>query len=475
MAILAAADLANGVSYWPFGILLLAIVLIVVMIAVLRVHAFFALMLAAVAVGLLAGDKLPGAEGGNALIRAVELPMLEFGATAGKIGFVIALAAVIGVCLMESGAADKIVRRFLSVLGEARAGIALLASGFFLAIPVFFDTVFFLLIPLARALSLRAGKNYLFYVLAIGGGGVITHSLVAPTPGPLSMAETLNIDLGLSIVVGTLAGLLPAVGVLFLARYLNQRMDIPLRESAGASLADLKTVMSKGDDELPSFTLSILPVILPVFLIGLASVLGVMEVSAGIERWVGFFGNKNIALLLGTLIALWILARQKGLGRENLLQVVGPPLETAGVIILITSAGGAFGAMIKHSGVGDAIEAAMGGGGFSYIILGWLIAAVMKIAQGSGTVAMITTASMMVELIGDGSSLGYHPIYIFMAIGYGSLMISWMNDSGFWVVCKLSGFTESETLKSWTVLLGAIALMGLLEVLVLSWILPAAN
>ena len=113
----------------------------------------------------------------------------------------------------------------------------------------------------------------------------------------------------------------------------------------------------------------------------------------------------------------------------------------------------------------------MGGGGFSYILLGWLMASVLKIAQGSGTVAMITTASMMVNLIGDGSDLGYPPVLVFLAIGYGSLMISWMNDSGFWVVCKLSGFTESETLRSWTVLLGAIALMGLAEVLVLSWVL----
>jgi len=456
---------------WPLGILLLGITAVIVLIAVFRVHPFFALMISAVLVGVLS-SSLPGVPQISHLVQAVELPMIEFGATAGKIGFVIALASVIGICLMESGAADKIVRKLLQVLGEERTGLALLASGFILAIPVFFDTVFFLLIPLARALALRSGKNYLFYVLAIGGGGVITHSLVAPTPGPLLMAETLKIDLGASILVGLAAGILPAGGVIWMARRMNARLPIPLREAPGAALADLKTLIDRRDDELPSFTLSILPVALPVLLIGLASVWTVITEGGAprnaLDRTIEFLGNKNVALSLGTAIALWILAVQKGLGREKLLAVIGPPLETAGVIILITSAGGAFGAMIKHSGVGQSIEAITSGSGMSYLLLAWLIAAVMKIAQGSGTVSMITTAGMMFAIVGDGSALPYPPVLIFLAIGFGSLFVSWMNDSGFWVVCKLSGFTEPETLKSWTVLLAGIAVLGLIQVLLLS-------
>ncbi len=473
MGALAINETAAGASLWPFGILLLGITTVIVMIAVLRVHAFFALMLAAVLVGILS-STLPGEPAVSHLVQAVELPMIEFGATAGKIGFVIALASVIGICLMESGAADKIVRRLLQLLGEQRAGLALLASGFILAIPVFFDTVFFLLIPLARALALRSGKNYLFYVLAIGGGGLITHSLVAPTPGPLLMAETLKIDLGVSIILGLAAGILPAIGVIWVAKMMNARIPIPLREAPGARLADLKELINRSDDQLPSFVVSILPVALPVLLIGLASTLGLAANGDGPDarNWlvnaIEFLGNKNVALSLGTAIALWTLAVQKKLGREKLLEVLGPPLETAGIIILITSAGGAFGAMIKHSGVGESIEALTRNGGLSFILLAWLIAAVMKIAQGSGTVSMITTAGMMFAILGDGSGLPYPPILIFLAIGFGSLFVSWMNDSGFWVVCKLSGFTEPETLKSWTVLLGTISIMGLVEVLILS-------
>jgi len=480
MNLLAAADLTARHPWSTFGTLFLGIVLIIGLIAGLRVHAFFALMLSAVFVGLLS-PQLPGEPASHHLIQAVEVPMVEFGVTAGRIGFVIALASVIGVCLMDSGAADKIVRRFLSLLGEKRTGLALLASGYVLSIPVFFDTVFFLLIPLARALSLRSGKNYLFYVLAIGGGGVITHSLVAPTPGPLLMAETLQIDLGLSIVVGTLVGLLPAAGVIYMARRLNARFDIPLREAPGASLAELKSVANLDEKALPSFLFSILPVALPVFLIGLASVMGLVAASpdrpilAALSPWIQFLGNKNVALFLGTLIAVGVLVRQKGLTREKFLEVLGPPMETAGIIILITSAGGAFGAMIKHAGVGDAVAAVTKGGAISYILLAWLIAAVMKIAQGSGTVSMITTAGMMFAILGDGGTLPYHPVYIFLAIGFGSLMVSWMNDSGFWVVCKLSGFTEPETLKTWTVLLAGISLLGLAEVLILSWVLPFAH
>jgi gluconate:H+ symporter, GntP family len=471
-------------SLWPFAILALSVLFIIVTIAVLRIHAFLALILAALLVGILSTQlpELPNRTGTGHLVRAVEWTMIEFGRAAGNVGFVIALAAIIGVCLMESGAADKVVRRFMAVLGENRAGIALLASGFFLSIPVFFDTVFFLLIPLARALALRAGKNFLLYVLAICGGGVITHSIVAPTPGPLIVVENLQLDLGLSIVVGILAGIIPAVGIWYLIKFLNARIDMPLREAAGAPLSDLHAIVNKREEELPSFIASVLPVILPVLLIALASFMVLAQktwpenmVSMGapdgvVFRWIEFLGNKNIALLIGTLIALAVLARQKGLTFARLGAVMGPPLETAGVIILITSAGGAFGAMIRHSGVGDSIRRIADGESINYVLLAWGITAVVRVAQGSATVAMITASAIMFPIIAEG--LPFHPIYIFLAIGFGSMILSWMNDSGFWVVGRLSGFTEKETLKTWTVLVTAISIIGLLQTLVFAWLIP---
>ena len=188
----------ESLSYWPLIVLLVGIGAVVIQIAVFRIHAFVALSLAAVLVGIMS------ITGDNALIQSVEVTMKEMGSSAGKIAFVIALASVIGIALTESGAAEKIVIKFLGVFCEKFAPVALLVAGFILSIPVFFDTVFFLIIPIAQSMGRKFGKNYMFYILAIAIGGVLTHSMVPPTPGPLIMAETLSFNLGMVILVGGL-------------------------------------------------------------------------------------------------------------------------------------------------------------------------------------------------------------------------------------------------------------------------------
>jgi gluconate:H+ symporter, GntP family len=482
------AQIASTVSYWPLVVLAVSVTFVVVGIALLRLHAFVVLMLAAILVGLMSA-QLPGVPPANALVQAVELPMTEFGAAAGRIAFIILLASIIGMCMLESGAADSIVRRIMAVLGETRAALALLASGFLLSIPVFFDTVFFLLVPLARAFALRTGKDYMLYVMAICAGGVLTHSLVAPTPGPLLVAEALRpagVDLGVSMIAGLAAGVPPAIGALYLVHWLNRRVPVPVRDTPGASLADLHVIVNRPDAELPAFGVSILPVVLPVLLIattsfigmaqaslpGVVSALGGPESFTRIKYWLDFVGNRNVAMLIGTAIALWLLARQKKMGIRQLGDTMGPPLEMAGVIILITAAGGAFGAMIRHSGVGDVIAALARGHGLNFVLLAWGVTAVIRLAQGSATVAMVTGVGLMAAIIGDGSALPFHPLYLFLAIGFGSMIGSWMNDSGFWVVGKLSGFTERETLMTWTVLTTFVSVVGLIEVLIASFIIP---
>jgi GntP family gluconate:H+ symporter len=482
------AAATESVSLWPLAVVAISVVFVVVGIAALKLHAFVVLMLAAILAGLLS-TALPGVPPMNALVQAVELPMTEFGAAAGRIAFVILLASIIGMCMLESGAADSIVRRFMSIFGERRAALALLSSGFFLSIPVFFDTVFFLLVPLARALALRTGRNYMLYVMAICGGGVLTHSLVAPTPGPLLVADALRpagVDLGASMVAGLLAGILPAIGVLRLVHWMNRRTPVPVRDTPGGSIGDLEAIAGRRDEELPGFTISTMPVALPVILIAVASVFGAAEsgmpamVAAlggpeafgRIKYVVDFVGNKNVAMLAGTAIALGILARQKGMGVRELGTAMAAPLEMAGVIILITAAGGAFGAMIRHAGVGEVISALAGQFGVNYVLLAWTVTAVIRLAQGSATVAMVTGVGLMAAIIGDGSSLPMHPLYIFLAIGFGSMIASWMNDSGFWVVGRLSGFTEAETLQTWTVLTTFISVVGLIQTMIVSFILP---
>ncbi len=486
-ALLASAEAAPW--WWPFVVLLVSVALIVVLITVVRLHAFLALILAGISAGLLA-SRLPGPAGQSHWVRAVELTTLEFGVTAGKIAVVIALAAVIGLCMMESGAADKIVRRFLALFGERRAGTAFFLSSYIISIPIFFDTLFMLLLPLARALALRTGRDYVLYVMAICTSGIVTHSLCAPHPGPLAMAEALQVDLGLSIVLGVCLGILPATAGWYVSQWLNRRLAIPLRESPGMSVGELHEIIRKDERELPGFAISVAPILLPIFLISLASLVdaarkqpgtfpGLIGLFGGAEGfqvaavWIEFIGNRNVALLIGTVIAMGILMRQRGLSVARICEMIGPPLETAGVIILITSAGGAFGLMLKNAGVGEAIKTAAEGRAVDMILLAWAVAAVIRLAQGSATVAMLTTSAMILPLLQSGAPC--HPIYIFLAIGFGAMICSWMNDSGFWVVGRLSGFTEKETLKTWTVIATVNSIAGLVVTRVAAWLFPMVD
>lgn len=464
----------------PFVVLLLGIAFVVVTIVVLRIHAFLALIFAAILVGVLSPVPLaPGSPLAQPIL-ALQMTAQEFGRTAGSIGIIIVLASIIGKCLMESGAAEVITRRFLRWLGRKRASLALLGSGFILSIPVFFDTVFYLLVPLAKALRIRTGSDYALYVMSICVGAGLTHSLVAPTPGPLIMADNLHLDLGTTIVAGVGFSLLPGIVVgWFFARWQSRRLDIPLRESADFPARELQELVEREDGALPGFWVSILPIALPVLLIGGATISNTAHLSsvqaggAGLDprllTLLGFLGDRNAALIVSMFVAVWLLVRHKGLHFRELRTTLEPSIASAGVIILITSAGGAFGAMIRLSGIGDAIgnQVGQGASGALLILLAFAVSSVMKIAQGSTTVAVITASAVIYGVI-EGMSLPYHPVYLFLAIGFGGMVFSWMNDSGFWIISRMSGFTEQETFKTWSLVFGLTGLVGLVEVLILS-------
>ncbi|MDO8543078.1 MAG: SLC13 family permease [Opitutaceae bacterium] len=487
-----------SINLWPFAILGISVVFIILAITRLRMHAFIALILAAFLAGFLtrqfpagAIDRLPAAmredARSNTWVAAVELTALEFGGAAGTIAISIGLASIIGLCLMESGGADKVVRRFLAVFGEKRAALALLASTYILSIPIFFDTMFMLMVPLAKALRLRTGKDYLLYLMAICVAAILTHSLTVPHPGPLAMVDNLRVDPGQSLFWGVTAGIIPCLLGYFVAVWINRRGEVPLRETPGATLEELHGIAHQPESELPSFFWSITPVVLPIALIALASflkilngypaaveILGGAEAFAQLSRIASFIGNKNIALIIGAAIAMGVLARQRGLSLGQLEPLIEAPLGTAAVIILITSAGGAFGGMLRNAGVGDAIKSAAQSYNLNLIFLCWLTAIVLRIAQGSATVSMITTSAIIWPMIDRATNavLPFHPMYVFLAIGFGAFGGSWMNDSGFWVVSKLGGLTEKETLKSWSVLLTVTSAIGLIVTLVASRLLP---
>ena len=459
-----------ALSIGPLWILVLSVVLIVVAIALFRLNAFFALIIAAAFVGLLTAA---GQTGANRYVKAIESVMTEAGATMAKVGFTIAMAAVIGMCLLESGAADKLIRRIIAVLGERHVALALLSCGFLLSALVFIDTVIMLLLPLARALSLRTGKNYLLYVLAICGGGMISNGVVPPAPGPLFVAEALKLDVGVTILMGVLFGLPLLVCAFFLARWFNMRMHVPVRPTPGSTLESLAAVAARPESELPGFWAAIAPVLVPMVLIAAGSVLGLLRshLSPAVAEAVAFFGNKNVALFIGGTIALVVFARQKKIGWRSAGKVLAGPLETAGVIILVISAGGAYGAMIQKAGVGEAARSLAGSHSLNYVVIAWLTSAIVRAAQGSATVAVIAAVGIMVSIAGP-TGFGVHPIYILLAIGFGSKFLSWMNDPGFWVIGRLGGLTQEETLGSWTILVSIISVLGLLEVWIVSSIFP---
>jgi GntP family gluconate:H+ symporter len=456
----------------PLIILAIGVAVVIGMIVVLRINAFLALITAAIVVSLLSpGD----------LSEKISRVAVEFGVTAGKIGIVIALAAVIGRCLIDSGAADRIVRMFLRLLGQDRCAISLMSSGFVLSIPVFFDTVFYLLLPLARSMHRRTGKSYLLLILAMGAGATITHSLVPPTPGPLLIAAELGIDLGMMISIGLLVAAPTAIVILFFVGWLARRMDIPMRPLAGG----VPEPEPLADDKLPGLLWSLMPILLPVVLISANTIAKTLadrpNPGPAIERAVAItsvIGDANLAMLLAAAVAIIVLWRQRRPGKEELAKIIEASLMSGGVIILITSAGGAFGKMLQTAEIGPAVTKMVLGdtegqiGGMSLLFVAFLVASVIKFAQGSTTVSMIATSAMLAPLIVSKEALGYHPVYIATAIGFGAQCGNWMNDSGFWIFAKMSGLTEVETLKTWTVTVSTLSVIGFLLSLLFANILP---
>jgi len=453
----------------PLLILAIGVALVVGAIVYFRLNAFIALIGAAMVVSLLAPGPLD-----QKLTRVAE----AFGTTAGNIAIVIGMAAIIGQCMMESGAADRVVRAFLNVLGEARGGAALAGSGFVLAIPVFFDTVFYLLIPLARSMFRRTGRNYLRYVMAIVAGGAMTHTLVPPTPGPLVIADTLSVDLGTMIVMGIVVGTPATIAGLAFSRWLDRRMPIPMRPLTGVT----EEVAPIPDASLPGLVPSLLPIVLPVLLISTHTIVSRIAVGAAegstllaARQWTALIGNANLALMVSAAVALLLYVRRRKATREQTAHMIEGALMSAGIIILITAGGGAFGAMLRAAQIGPAIHDLFAGralgADLTLLVLAFSISSLLKFAQGSSTVAMITAAGMMAAMI-DPAALAFNVVYLALAIGAGSLVGSWMNDSGFWIYCKMGGITEREALRSWTVLLVVLGVTAMAVNMLLAVLLP---
>jgi len=473
----------------PLFILLIAMIVVVGGIIWFRLHAFVALLLAAFTVALMT----PGS--------AIEMFMLEaglspeearelagrsigeriasaFGNTTAQIGILIAMAAIIGKCLLESGGAERIVRSILRATGVKKAPVAYASSSFFLAIPVFFDTVFYLMIPLAKAMAARIKKNYLLFVMTIAAGGTMAHSLVPPTPGPLFLISEMQIPIHLMMIGGFIVGIFTVVSGYLYAVWANRRWDIPLRSAPDAPVEEMESLVEKDTSQLPPLWLSVLPIVVPLVFISVSGILDAFLDGESFSGWISglitvisFIGERNTALIIGGLIAIYLLVSQKVSDKEHLASSMQQALMSGGVIILITAAGGAFGAMLQQTGVSIRISDLTEGYQMALIPLAFLITAIVRTAQGSATVSMITAAGILSGMASN-VTLDYHVLYLGLAIACGSKLIPWMNDSGFWIICKMSNFTEEETLKTFSVMLTIMGITGFVVIYIAASLFP---
>lgn len=447
----------------------------------LRLHPFLALLLGTICVAMLSGEEnlrqfaaskaLSDNETQTLLSSTVGSRVAKaFGNTIGKIGILIAMASIIANALYKSGAADKIIRSLVKTTGEKRAPIAFLMGSFTLGIPVFFDTVFYLMFPLARTMAIRSGRNYALYLMAIIGGGVMAHSLVPPTPGPLYMAAELGVSVGLMILMGLFVGLFTSAAGYLYAVWSNRRHPVPIR-STDAFIKETDVQVS--DDELPPLWLAVLPIVVPVVFISGGTILQLLSrgevvvVSDWLNSFFRIAGNSNLALTVAAGIGLVLLVRVKG--KHSIKASVQEALQDAGVIILIIGAGGAFGAMMEQTGISLRISSMFHLNSVAILPVIFLISALVRTAQGSATVSMITTVGMVSGLAG---ALPFNAVYVAMVIGCGSKIFNWMNDSSFWITCKMSGMTEKETFRNNSVLLTVMGIVGLFVIMILATLFP---
>jgi gluconate:H+ symporter, GntP family len=472
----------------PVFIIIIGILIVVGGIIGLRLHPFLALLLAAFVVAILTPTPvimqfaLSKGMSAEAALRFAnrhvgERIAEEFGRTVGAIGILIAMASIIGKSMLESGAAEKIVRSLLRLTGVSKAPLAFFTGSFFLGIPVFFDMVFYLMIPLAKAMTVRIGRNYLLLVLAITGGAAMSNSLVPPTPGPLFLVSEMQIPTGMMMIGGFLVGLATIAAGYVYALWANQKWPIPLRDSVDAPLESINSLAAQEESHLPSLGLSLLPILIPLVLISTKAILetflapDVVQNQHFLIRGLQFLGEKNTALVAGGLAALVLLAIQTKGTKNDIFTSVQAALLSAGVIILITAAGGAFGGMLQQTGISQRIAEMTRDYQMALIPLSFFITAVVRTAQGSATVAMITAAGILSGMA-SSANLEYHPLYLGLAIACGSKLIPWMNDSGFWIVCKMSNLTEQEALKTFSPLLTIMGLAGLVVILIAARFLP---
>ncbi|WP_242908238.1 GntP family permease [Actinomadura terrae] len=456
------------------GLLLLCAVSIAVLLFLIikvKLEPFIALIISSLALALVAGLSVEEIVG-TALSSKKSLLETGFGGLLGHIAPIVGLGTILGAILERSGGADVLTRRLLSVAGERGAPLAMGLAGLIFGIPVFFDVGIFVLAPLVYITAKQGGRSLVLYALPLLAGLSMTHAFLPPHPGPVAAAGLLGVPLGWLIVFGLICGI-PAFLVSGVAwgAWIGKRVivEVPeeyvVGEEAKVDLAK-NDAPSKDDapakepEPEPSLTLVGLIIAVPLVLILLATFGTVWWEDSPALPTLTFLGNPVVALTIAVLLAMYLLGIRRGISSAELSELATRSLRPVGMILLVIGGGAFFGSVVSATGVGKALADTLSDAGLPVIVLAYLIACGLRVAQGSATVAIVTTGGIVAPLIQDKDFSQQHIALIAIAISAGSIIASHVNDGGFWIISRYFNMSVRDTLKTWTVLETILSVVG---------------
>jgi GntP family gluconate:H+ symporter len=430
-----------------------AVVVLIVLIARFKLHPLIALTTVSLVMGAVAG--MPAAD----VVKAFQDGV---GNALGFIAIVVGVGTMLGKVMAESGAATRIATTLIAWFGERRVHWALMVVGFILGIPVFFQVGFVLLIPLVFTIARRTGLSLVKLGLPLVAGLSVVHGMLPPHPAAMLAVSAFSADIGRTILYGLIVGLPTAAlaGPIYGA-WIARRVALPANNALALQLSETDV----GAGALPSFGISLFTVLIPVILMLLATAADALLTAGSVRGTLRFVGNPIVALLLALLFSFWSLLQGRGFTRDQVLKFCNDCLGPTATILLVIGAGAGFNQVLVASGVGRAVAAMARVSHASPLLLAWVVAALIRVATGSATVAMTTAAGIVAPI---GLALGARPELLVLASGAGSLVLSHVNDAGFWLIKEFFNMTVPQTLKTWTVAETIIGVAGLVFTLLLS-------
>ncbi len=429
------------------GAVIIGIVLLLLLLLKLKIPAFISLLIASIVTGLCAGLD------GEAIIKTVQSGM---GGTLGFVATVVGLGAIFGGILEKTNSAKIIAQKLISVTGEKRTPLAMMITGFLVAIPVFFDVGFIILFPVLHALHKKTGKSIVHYAIPLLAGLAVTHACIPPTPGPIAVAEIIGASLAWVIVLGVVIGIPMAyVGGILFGKYIGNKVDIQLTDNS-----DSDNYLS---EFYHSFGRIIWIILLPIVLIVTGTLIKENYLSLGnasVNQFIELLGHPFTALIIANLLAWYLLGRSNGLTTEQLGEISSKSLHPAGIIILVTGAGGVYKQTLVDTGAGELLANSLQSWGLGIVFFAFLAALTVRVLQGSATVAMITAAGLVAPLLSSYNLSGGQLACLVIAISSGATAMSHLNDSGFWLVKEYLVLTEKQGLRIWTTASTIIGVTG---------------